>query len=40
MKAELDTIRAMLDKYNYDLSIYDVDTLEELTDDNILTLSK
>ena len=40
MKVELDTIRTMLDKYNYDLSIYDVDTLEELNDDNILTLSK
>lgn len=40
MKKELEAIKVILDTYGYDASIYDVDTLEELNDGNLLTLSK
>lgn len=39
MKKELEDIHNLLDKYNHNVGIYDVDTLEEINDSNILTLS-
>ena len=39
MKEELECIKELLDKYNYNVDIYDVDTLEKITDDNIESLA-
>ena len=39
LKKELEILNKMLKDYNYDISIYDVDTLLELNDDNINKLT-